>query len=298
MYQRKGMNKVKAIILAGGTGSRLHPLTSVACKQLLPIYDKPAIYYSLSNCLLAGIRDILIISTPDALPIIKEALKDGGRFGCSIDYAVQKKANGIAEALLIGEDFLDGFSCFLVLGDNLIFKSGYTDFISNSILKNLGATVFGFPVKNPSDFGVINLDPKTNHVLSLEEKPKYPKSNIAAIGMYIYDNTASKRAKELKPSDRGELEITDLNNSYLKEGKLSCQTLSRGDFWADVGTFESMNDCSNFIRLHQEYASLLIGAPEECAYRMGYISKKELVIRAKKMPENFYSKMLRRIAEE
>ena len=289
------MARIKAIILAGGAGSRLHPLTNIVCKQLLPIFDKPMIYYPLSSCILAGIRDVLIISTPEALPNIEGALKDGSQFGCSISYRTQNMPNGIAEALLIGEDFLDGSDCFLTLGDNLIFKSGYSDFVSNAIAENSGATVFGFPVNNPSDFGVINFNGETNGVISIEEKPTNPSSNMAAIGMYIYDDTASERVKELEPSGRGELEITDLNNSYLKENRLRCQLMSRGDFWADAGTFSSMNDCSNFIRLHQGYTNLLIGSPEECAYRMGYISTEQFTDLVKKMPVNLYSKALQQI---
>ena len=292
------MTEIKAIILAGGTGSRLRPLTDMVCKQLLPIYDKPVIYYPLSSCILAGIRDILIISTPEALPIMRRSLGNGQQLGCSISYKVQERANGIAEALLLGEDFLDGASCFLILGDNVLFKSGYTAFIATSISKNSGATVFGLPVKNPSAFGVVSLNAETNQVLAIEEKPDNPKSNIAAIGMYIYDETAPKRVKKLKPSARGELEITDLNNSYLRDEVLSCRTLSRGDFWADVGGFEAMNDCSNFVRLHQEYTNLLIGSPEECAYRMGYLSKDEFANMIRKMPKSCYSKMLQRIISE
>ncbi len=294
----KCATNTKAIILAGGEGTRLHPLTKVTCKQLLPIFDKPLVYYPLSSCILAGVNEILFISTPEALPKIESTLGDGTQFGCSFSYKPQEKANGIAEALLIGEDFLDGSQCFLILGDNIIFKSGYTDFISKAILENSGATVFGFPVKKPSDFGVVQLDAETNHVVSIEEKPEHPKSNLAVIGMYIYDGTAPQRAKDLKPSGRGELEITDLNNSYLEEGHLRCQLMSRGDFWADAGTFSSMNDCSNFIRLHQEYTNLLIGSPEECAYKMGYISKDQFVDMVRELPSNPYSRNLLRIVDE
>lgn len=286
---------MKAIILAGGAGSRLYPATAVTCKQLLPVYDKPVIYYPFSLCLLAGIREILIISTEDALPVLRNVFSDGASYGCSVQYKVQDKPNGVAEALLIGEDFLAGDSCLLLLGDNILIKSGFVSFMDDFKRRNLGATVFGCPVKKPERFGVIEYDHTHRTVLSLEEKPKKPKSNLAAIGMYVYDGSAPERVKSLKPSVRGELEITDLNIDYLKDNALSCSTFSRGDFWGDVGTFEALNECSNYIRLHQEYTGMLIGSIEEIAYRTGRITRSEFAELVNSMPHNSYSRMLKDI---
>ena len=264
----------KAILLAGGHGTRLYPLTEFSCKQLLPIYDKPLIYYPLTVLLLSGIRDILIISTPEATPLLKKCIGNGEKFGASIDYAIQKKPNGIAEAFLIAESFLSGSPCMLILGDNIINKSRFSEFIISAMKNNRGATIFGFPVKDPERFGIVELDDSLK-IVSIIEKPTNPKSNLAVIGLYLYDGTVVDRTKELKPSYREELEITDLNISYFKDEQLDCKILSRGDFWADAGTFNSMNDASNYIRLQQRYTNLLIGAPEEAAYRVGLISSEE-----------------------
>lgn len=289
---------MKAIILAGGTGSRLYPATVATCKQMLPVYDKPAIYYPFSLCLLAKVSEVLIISTKEVLPILENLLGDGSDYGCPVQYKIQDQPNGIAESLIIGESFLAGDPCFLLLGDNILIKSGFVDFLSELETDRLGATIFGFPVKNPEHFGVIEYETKTETVLSLEEKPENPKSHLATIGMYVYDGSASKRAKSLKPSSRGELEITDLNIDYLKDGLLHCKTFSRGDFWGDIGTFESLNECSNYIRLHQEYTGMLIGSPEESAYRSGRISKSKFADLVKLMPNNSYSRMLSSVLED
>lgn len=288
---------MKAIILAGGTGSRLNPATKSICKQLLPVYDKPAIYYPFSLCLLSGISEILIISTPDSVPALEKLLGDGSNYGCSIQYKVQYRPDGIARALIIGEEFLNGDPCMLLLGDNILIKSGFTNFITPLITQHSGARIFGFPVKQPEQFGVIEYDSQTKAVLSLEEKPYKPKSNLAAVGLYLYDGSASERAKSLKESARGELEITDLNISYLKDGLLSCSTFSRGDFWGDIGTFEALNECSNYVRLHQEYTGMLISSPEEAAYRLGRIDREEFINLISPLPKNSYSKLLRDILE-
>ncbi|NRA73982.1 MAG: glucose-1-phosphate thymidylyltransferase [Rickettsiales bacterium] len=266
----------KGIILAGGYVTRLSPLTNVVCKQLLPIYDKPVIYYPLTMLLLSSIKEILIISTEESNSILQRVLGDGSRFGISLQYASQEKPNGIAEAFIIAEKFLNGSPCVMILGDNILNKSQIGNFINKSICANIGATIFGVPVHNPESYGVIEFEKTTSKVISIEEKPLNPKSNIAAIGLYIYDETVVEKSKSLKPSDRGELEITDLNNLYLSAGTLQCSKLSRGDFWVDVGTYDTMNDASNYIRLQQKYTGQLIGSPEEAAYNMGYISKQQL----------------------
>ena len=288
---------MKAIILAGGTGSRLHPVSAVLCKQLVPVYDKPAIYYPFSLCLLSKISEILIISTAESTPAIENLLGDGSAYGCHIQYLIQQNPNGIAEALILGEDFLNGEPCMLLLGDNVLIKSNFVDFIKPLIQNHRGARIFGFPVKNPRSFGVIEYDQKTQTVLSVEEKPQNPKSNLAAVGLYLYDKTAPKRAKSLKPSARGELEITDLNMSYLNDGQLQCSNFSRGDFWGDIGTVETLNSCSNYIRLHQEHTGALIASPEECAYHVGNIGKDEILRLINAMPDNNYSQQLRDIIQ-
>nr|WP_321484574.1 sugar phosphate nucleotidyltransferase [uncultured Cohaesibacter sp.] len=291
------MMQYKGIILAGGSGTRLSPLTDYTCKQLLAIYDKPLIYYPLTLMLLAKIREILIISTPQTVPILKNALGDGRQFGVKIDYAVQQEPNGIAECFLIAEDFLKSSPCMLILGDNIINMTHFTEFIDQAMQSNEGGTVFGFPVAHPQRFGVIELDKSSGQVLSIEEKPLKPKSNIASIGMYLYSNDVVERAKRLSPSSRGELEITDINRQYLLEDQLKCQLLTRGDFWADAGTFSDMNNCSNYIRLQQEYTSLMIGCPEEAAFNAGLITRKQLKALAGEMKENSYSNYLLATAE-
>ena len=284
--------KYKGILLAGGHGTRLHPLTKFSCKQLLPIYDKPLIYYPLTLLLLAKIQDILIISTPESIPIVENVLGDGKQYGINLSYLVQDNPNGIAEAFVLADEFLDGAPCMMVLGDNIMNKSGLGDFLQQTLHDNQGGTIFGFPVRDPERFGIIELD-HNNKVLSVEEKPTEPKSNMAAIGLYVYDETVTDKAKSLTPSARGELEITDLNNLYLQENKLFCKRLSRGDFWADAGTFNSMNDASNYVRLQQKYTNLEIGSPEEAAYHAGFIDKEQLRIlyqnNKKTFPNNYFN---------
>ena len=267
--------KYKGILLAGGHGTRLYPITKFSCKQLLPIYDKPLIYYALTLLLLAKIDEILIISTPTSIPIIEKVLGDGSQYGIKLSYQVQAEPKGIAQAFLLAEEFLAGSPCMMVLGDNIINKSGMIDFFSSGIKNNDGATIFGFPVRDPQRFGIVELD-ANNKILSIEEKPQNPKSNIAAIGLYLYDETVVEKAHRLTPSVRGELEITDLNALYLQENRLHCQTLSRGDFWVDAGTFDSMNDASNYIRLQQKYTNLAIGSPAEAAYSVGFITQEKM----------------------
>ena len=271
----KHHKKYKGILLAGGHGTRLYPITKFSCKQLLPIYDKPLIYYALTLLLLAKIEEILIISTPTSIPIIEKVLGDGSQYGIKISYQVQAEPKGIAQAFLLAEEFLAGSPCMMVLGDNIINKSGIADFFSDAMRNNDGATIFGFPVRDPQRFGIVELD-ANNKILSVEEKPKNPKSNIAAIGLYLYDETVVEKAHRLTPSVRGELEITDLNALYLQENRLHCQILSRGDFWVDAGTFDSMNDASNYIRLQQKYTNLAIGAPMEAAYSAGFITQEQM----------------------
>ncbi|WP_343565316.1 glucose-1-phosphate thymidylyltransferase RfbA [Kiloniella sp. b19] len=286
----------KGIILAGGAGTRLWPLTAYTCKQLLPVYDKPLIYYPLTSLILAGIQDILIISTPEDTPVLQKALGDGAFYGVSIQYAVQENPNGLAEALIIGEEFLGGEDCCLILGDNILYRSGFTHFMKAAIAENSGATVFGFPVKDPSRFGVIETADDAQKVLSLEEKPEKPKSNLAAIGLYLYDGSASEKARSLKPGKRGELEITDLNLLYLHEDRLNHCRFSRGDFWLDAGLFETLNDASNLVRLTEDYTGQKIGCPEEAAFVMGNIDRDTVLERAEMMPQSAYSAYLRRIA--
>ncbi len=271
----KHQKKYKGILLAGGHGTRLHPITKFSCKQLLPIYDKPLIYYALTLLLLAKTEEILIISTPTSIPIIEKVLGDGCQYGVKISYQVQAEPKGIAQAFLLAEEFLAGSPCMMVLGDNIINKSGMIDFFRDAMRDNDGATIFGFPVRDPKRFGVVELD-ADNKILSVEEKPQNPKSNIAAIGLYLYDETVVEKAHCLTPSVRGELEITDLNALYLQQNRLHCQTLSRGDFWVDAGTFDSMNDASNYIRLQQKYTNLAIGAPMEAAYSAGFITQEQM----------------------
>ena len=282
----------KAIILAGGAGTRLWPLTSFTCKQLLGLYDKPVIFYPLCLALLSGVREILIISTANATPQLEEVLGNGEDLGCCISYKCQEKPNGIAEALILGEDFLDGCPCILLLGDNVLIKSGYTDWITSLMDHNKGATIFGARVDQPQDFGIVEISRSSGQVLSISEKPSHPKSNVAAIGMYLYDGTAPARAKELKPSNRGELEITDLNKSYLADDQLCCDVLSRGDFWADVGTPDNLLECSVFVKTFQHQSSRVIGSPEEAALRQGLITAKQYENLIKAMPKSPYSKIL------
>lgn len=266
----------KGIILAGGSGTRLMPLTEFFCKQLLPVYDKPMIYYPLSTLILLGMTDILIISTPRDTPILEKAIGNGRKLGINISYEIQEKPNGLAEAFIVGEEFINNDPVCLMLGDNILHVADLANAFKHCVGSNQGATIVGTPVIDPTNFGVIELDENSN-IISLEEKPKHPKSNIAAIGLYFYDNTVVERAKQIKPSNRGELEITDLNKSYLHDSQLKCHRLSRGATWLDAGLFETLADASAFIRIVEKRLGLKIGCIEEAAYMMSKISRVDLM---------------------
>jgi glucose-1-phosphate thymidylyltransferase len=275
---------MKGIILAGGAGTRLYPLTLVACKQLLPVYDKPMIYYPLSTLMLGGIRDILIISTPKDIPAFENLLGDGKNLGLNLNYAVQPEPKGIAQAFLIGEKFIGGDPCTLILGDNIFY--GKLDFFRRALQQQEGACVFGYPVRDPERFGVVEFDADGN-VLSLEEKPKAPKSNFAVPGLYVYDRHVVEHTRNLAPSPRGELEITDLNVSYLKRGQLKCEPLGRGIAWLDSGTPQSLLEASNYIATIEHQQSYKIACIEEIAFAMDFIDQAqfERVITDTKSPE-------------
>lgn len=289
---------MKVIILAGGSGTRLYPLTKVTSKQLLPVYDKPMIYYPLSILMLAGIQDILIISTPDDTPKFEQLLGDGEKFGIRLSYAVQPSPDGLAQAFIIGEDFCKDEATCLILGDNIFSGSG----LKKRLLKAREeaeqglATVFGYYVKDPERFGVVELD-QDGKALSLEEKPKNPKSHYAVTGLYFYPKGVSNLAKKVKPSKRGELEITDLNKMYLKKGILNVQTIGRGYIWLDTGTHESLVDASYFVKMQEEHLGLKIACLEEIAYKNGWISKETLLEQAEIMSKNQYGKHLKNVAE-
>lgn len=287
----------KGIILAGGCGTRLYPATSVISKQLLPIYDKPMIYYPLSVLMLAGIRDILLISTPDDTPRFEKLLGTGSQWGLNMSYAVQKKPEGLAHALIIAEDFIQKNPCAFILGDNLFYGNDLTMLIQKAMPKEDGATVFAYKVNNPERYGVVEFA-TDGSALSIEEKPAVPKSRYAVTGLYFYDKNASELARTLKPSARGELEITDLNKLYLEMGKLDVQIMSRGMAWLDTGTFESLLDASVFIQTIQKRQGLKIACLEEIAYRMSYISAKDLRKVAVSMEQNSYGRYLLDILDE
>jgi len=289
---------MKGIVLAGGSGTRLYPITLANCKQLLPIYDKPMIYYPLSTLMLAGIRDILIITTPEDNYRFQELLGDGSSFGVKITYAIQEKPNGLAEAFIIGEDFIDGDDVALVLGDNVFHGQGFTDKLKsarNKIeRKKANAVIFGYQVKDPKRFGVIGFDEEMN-VKSLEEKPEYPESNYAATGLYFYDNSVVEIAKKVQPSPRGELEITDVNKAFLKGGHLSVELLGRGFAWLDTGTHESLLQASQYIETVQRLQNVQVANLEEIAYRKGWISKEQVEELAQPLCKNDYGNYLLRI---
>ena len=289
---------MKGIILAGGSGTRLYPLTRVTSKQLLPIYDKPMIYYPLSTLMLAGIRDILIISTPSDTPRFEELLGDGSHFGIHLSYAVQPSPDGLAQAFIIGEYFIGSDACAMILGDNIFyggwFRKNLTDAVKNA--ENGNATIFGYYVKEPERFGVVEFD-KDKNVLSVEEKPKAPKSNYAITGLYFYPAGVSDMAKKVTPSARGELEITDLNKLYLECGKLKAQILGRGFAWLDTGTMDSLMDASLFVQTVQNRQGVVISAPEEIAYYENWISRSELLESAALYGKSPYGEHLRRVAE-
>lgn len=288
---------MKGIILAGGSGTRLYPITKSISKQILPIYDKPMIYYPLSTLMLAGIKEILIISTERDLPFYQELLEDGSDYGISLSYAVQKAPNGLAEAFIIGEEFIGDDKVCLILGDNVFYGRGFSYILQNSANLEEGAEIFGYYVKNPSEFGVVEFD-ENHKVVGLEEKPANPKSNYAIPGLYFYDNDVIEIAKTIKPSKRGELEITSVNEEYLKRGKLKVKLLGRGMSWLDTGTHEGLIEAGNFVHTVQKRAGLYISCIEEIAYRMGYISKEQLLELAKPLLKSDYGEYLIRVANE
>ena len=287
---------MKGIILAGGSGTRLYPLTQVTSKQLLPIYDKPMIYYPLSILMNAGIKEILIISTPKDTPRFEELLGDGSQFGISLQYKVQPSPDGLAQAFLLGEEFIDGDSCAMVLGDNIFHGHGLTKRLRAAATKESGATVFGYYVDDPERFGVVEFD-ENGIPVSIEEKPEQPKSNYAVTGLYFYDNRVVEYAKSLKPSKRGELEITDINQIYLQNGDLDIKLMGRGFAWLDTGTVDSLMDAANFIKTVEKLQGIKISAPEEIAYNMRWISREALLRSAEKYGKSSYGQHLKSVAE-
>jgi len=287
---------MKGIILAGGSGTRLYPVTKAMSKQMVPIYDKPMIYYPMSVLMLAGIRDILIISTPRDIINFKELFKDGSEFGLNIEYAVQEHPNGLAEAFIIGEEFIGDDSVAMILGDNIFYGQSFTSHLENAAKLEKGATVFGYYVQDPRAFGVVGFDEK-GKVTSLEEKPEYPKSKYAVPGLYFYDNSVVEKAKNIKPSERGELEITDLNKVYMEEGTLTVELLGRGMAWLDTGTHTSMLKASNFVEAVQTTQGTYIACLEEISYRQGWISKEQVIELAKPLMKTGYGKYLMDIIE-
>jgi glucose-1-phosphate thymidylyltransferase len=288
---------MKGIILAGGSGTRLYPVTQTVSKQLLPVYDKPMIYYPLSALLLAGVREILVISTPQDTPRFEALLGTGAQWGVKFSYAVQPSPDGLAQAFLIGREFIGGDSCCLVLGDNLFYGHEFADILRGAAEHTTGATVFAYPVHDPERYGVVEFDAQRN-AISLEEKPAKPKSRYAVTGIYFYDNQVVGVAEQLKPSPRGELEITDVNRWYLERGQLRTEVLGRGMAWLDTGTHDSLLDASNFIQTIEQRQGLKVASPEEIAFRLGYIDSQQLEALAAKLGKSSYADYLRRIVAE
>lgn len=288
---------MKGIILAGGSGTRLYPLTRAASKQLMPVYDKPMIYYPLSTLMLAGIRDILIISTPQDLHRFQELLQDGSEFGIKLSYAEQPSPDGLAQAFIIGEEFISDDSVALILGDNIYHGSGLSNMLQKAASKESGATVFGYHVKYPERFGVVEFD-QDMKAISIEEKPEQPRSNYAVTGLYFYDNDVVEIAKSIKPSPRGELEITDVNKAYLDRGDLSVELMGRGFAWLDTGTHESLLEASQYIETVQRMQNVQVANLEEIAYRMGYISREDVLTLAQPLKKNEYGQYLLRLIGE
>lgn len=290
------MSNIKGIILAGGSGTRLYPLTMVTSKQLLPVYDKPMIYYPLSVLMLAGIKEILIISTPHDLPNFKRLLGDGSDFGVTLAYKEQPSPDGLAQAFIIGEEFIDGDRCAMVLGDNIFYGNGLTPHLRQAAQRETGATIFGYYVDDPERFGIVEFD-KEGRAISLEEKPEQPKSNYAVTGLYFYDQKVCEYAKSLSPSKRGELEITDLNRIYLETGNINVVTLGRGYAWLDTGTIDALSDATEFVKVMETRQGIKIAAIEEIAYINGWISKDRLTECAGRYGKSAYGRHLHKVAE-
>ncbi|SPC36900.1 glucose-1-phosphate thymidylyltransferase [Pseudolactococcus piscium] len=294
--KKREFSMTKGIILAGGSGTRLYPLTRAASKQLMPIYDKPMIYYPLSTLMLAGIKEILIISTPQDVPRFEELLGDGSEFGISLSYAVQPSPDGLAQAFIIGADFIGADNVALILGDNIYYGPGMSSMLARAAAKDKGATVFGYQVKDPERFGVVEFD-KNMRAISVEEKPEHPKSNYAITGLYFYDNDVVEIAKSIQPSPRGELEITDVNDAYLKRGDLDVEVMGRGFAWLDTGTHESLLEAAQYIETVQRMQNVQVANLEEIAYRMGYITREQVIELAQALKKNEYGQYLLRLVE-
>lgn len=288
---------MKGIVLAGGSGTRLYPLTKITSKQLLPVYDKPMIYYPLSTLMLAGIRDILIISTPHDLPNFEKLFGDGRRFGLKLSYKEQPSPDGLAQAFLLGEEFIGGDSCAMILGDNIFYGAGLTVALKKAVANKVGATVFGYYVEDPERFGVVEFN-KEGKAISIEEKPSNPKSNYAVTGLYFYDNTVCEKAKKIKASPRGELEITDLNRFYLEENTLNVETLGRGFAWLDTGTVESLAEATEFVRVVERRTGIKISVLEEISYQNGWINKEQLTATASEYGKSPYGLHLNVVTSE